>query len=80
MAAVSVEVPNRTAMSAFGSKAESLAIGPGLSLITSYDTEDRLCQFGSIGRLTLRIQRYGADGQNRNCQQPIHNALVALPS
>jgi hypothetical protein len=56
---------------------EDLAIGLGLSLITSYDTEDRLCQFGSIGRLTLRIQRYGADGQNRNCQQPIHNALVA---
>jgi hypothetical protein len=59
---------------------EDLAIGLGLSLITSYDAEDRLCQFGSIGRLTLRIQGYGADGQDRNCQQPVHNALVALPS
>ena len=59
---------------------EDLAIGLGLSLITTYDADDLLCQFGSIGRLTLRIQRYGADGQNRNCQQPIYNALVALPS
>jgi integrase len=30
--------------------------------------------------LTLRIQWQGADYQDRNCQQPVHNALVALPS
>jgi hypothetical protein len=45
-----------------------LAIGLGLSLITSYDANDLLCQFGSIGLLTLPIQRQGADYQNHNDQ------------
>jgi hypothetical protein len=35
---------------------EDLAIRLGLSLITSYDADDLLCQFGSIGLLSLRIQ------------------------
>jgi hypothetical protein len=45
---------------------EDLAIGLGLSLITSYDADDLLCQFGSVALLTLRTQRQGADYQNRN--------------
>jgi hypothetical protein len=47
---------------------EDLAIGLGLSRITSYDADDLLCQFGSIGLLTLPIQRQGADYQNHNDQ------------
>ena len=47
---------------------DDLAIGLGLSLITSYDADDLLCQFGSIGLLTLPIQRQGADYQNHNDQ------------
>ena len=51
---------------------DDLAIGLGLSLITSYDADDLLCQFGRIGLLTLRVQRQGADYQDRNDQQPVH--------
>src|SRR5262249_25543252 len=47
---------------------EDLAIGLGLSLITSYDANDLLCYFGSTGLLTLPIQRQGADYQNHNDQ------------
>jgi len=47
---------------------EDLAIGLGLSLITTYDADDLLCQFGSIGLMTLSIQRQGTDYQNHNNQ------------
>ena len=36
---------------------EDLAIGLGFSLISTDDADDLLCQFGSIGLLTLRIER-----------------------
>jgi hypothetical protein len=59
-------------------KIVDLAIGLGLSLITSYDANDLLCQFGSIRRLTLRIERQGADYQNRKDQQLVHKTHYGL--
>ena len=35
-------------------------------------------QFSRVRLSALGIQRYGGDCQNRNCQQPVHNAPVAL--
>src|SRR5215469_11123342 len=52
----------------FITEIEDLAIGLGLSCITSYYADDLLCQFGSIGLFTLPIQRQGADYQNHNDQ------------
>src|SRR5215472_6149968 len=51
---------------------EDLAIGLGFSPIATDDVDDLLCQFGSVRRLTLRIERQGADYQNREDQQPVH--------
>src|SRR5262245_46492322 len=49
---------------------EDLAIGLGFSPIATDDADDLLCQFGSIRRLTLRIEWQGADYQNRKDQPP----------
>jgi hypothetical protein len=59
---------------------EDLAIGLRLSLITSYDADDLLCQFGSIALLTLRTQRQGADYQNRNFPSPVSAGVDAPTS
>jgi hypothetical protein len=57
---------------------KDLAIGLGSSPIATDDTDELLCQFGSIRRLTLRIERQGADYQNRKGQQPVHKTHYGL--
>src|SRR5438874_2692364 len=51
---------------------EDLAIGLGFSLIATDDTDDLLCQFGSIGPLSLSKQRHRRNNQNPQDQQPVH--------
>src|SRR5262249_40642655 len=51
---------------------EDLAIGLGFSLIATDDADDLLCQFGSIGLLSLSKQRRRRNNQNPQDQQPVH--------
>src|SRR6516164_9798539 len=51
---------------------EDLAIGLGFSLIGTDDADDLLCQFGSIGLLSLGKQRRRRNNQNPQDQQPVH--------
>src|SRR5262249_37563804 len=51
---------------------EDLAIGLGFSLIATDDADDLLCQFGSIGLLSLSKQRRRGNNQNPQDQQPVH--------
>src|SRR5215813_12414895 len=57
---------------------EDLAIGLGFSLIATDDADDLLYQFGSIRRLTLRIEWQGADYQNRKDQPLDHKTHHGL--
>jgi hypothetical protein len=57
---------------------EDLAIGLSFRPIATDDAGNVLCQFGSIRRLTLRIERQGADYQNRKDQQPVHKTHCGL--
>jgi hypothetical protein len=51
---------------------EDLAIGLGFSLIATDDADDLLCQFDSIGLLSLSKQRRRRNNQNPQDQQPLH--------
>src|SRR5262249_2924254 len=51
---------------------EDLTIGLGFSLIATEDADDLLCQFGSIGLLSLSKQRRRRNNQNPQDQQPVH--------
>src|SRR5215470_3034731 len=51
---------------------EDLAIGLGFSLIATDDADNLLCQFGSIGLLSLSKQRRRRNNQNPQHQQPVH--------
>src|SRR6516164_6812128 len=51
---------------------EDLAIGLGFSLIGTDDADDLLCQFGSIGLLSLGKQRRRRNNQNPQDQQSVH--------
>src|SRR5215467_13598560 len=51
---------------------EDLAIGLGFSFIATDDADDLLCQFGSIGLLSLSKQRRRRNNQNPQDQQPVH--------
>src|SRR5215831_4665016 len=51
---------------------EDLAIGLGFRLIATDDADDLLCQFGSIGLLSLSKQRRRRNNQNPQDQQPVH--------
>src|SRR5215471_7907863 len=51
---------------------EDLAIDLGFSLIATDDADNVLCQFGSIGLLSLSKQRRRRNNQNPQDQQPVH--------
>jgi hypothetical protein len=51
---------------------EDLAIGLDFNLIATDDADDLLCQFGSIGLLSLSKQRRRRNNQNPQDQQPVH--------
>src|SRR5215472_13396299 len=55
---------------------EDLAKGLGFSLISTDDADDLLCQFGSIGLLSLSKQRRRRNNQNPQDQQPVHKFPV----
>ena len=51
---------------------EDLAISLDFDLIATDDADDLLCQFGSIGLLSLSKQRRRRNNQNPQDQQPVH--------